>query len=383
MYRRLIIIVLGLLGWAAPFSALALEETSSPTKVKLVPDHIRSQPIYQSPVVSLELSPWRVQRWQTVEFPIGWGDHDLYVELWDSANHRISLFRARRMSGRTMDISALDPTLYPAIRLIVFQAKSPTRWPDATITFTHTETFNSRLATLIALISLMLLGLVMSSWRYRLTPLCVWRSTSLVVRQPVTAIDPKNIIAILWVMIAWSAVFSIPLGSFAGPIQIAYLFIKLPFLFLCSFLISVSANVVIAKLMGVPASLVTLVSNAIQTLALTAITLAAFSPILWWWWLTKQNHDVALLWSLLLFGLAYLIGIWRLYRQYQLYGSKFPVLPVFIWMCVYGVVLLQVGWLLRPWVGVLDPIYQTVPFSRLYSGNVFEEILFTFQRLSS
>lgn len=366
---------------ARPALAATTDDTTHTVEMTVVPADIRGEKIYQTKHVTLDVQTWRVEQWKELRLPADWANTGLYVELWDATNHRIPQFRASRLQSSTLDLSTLDASLYPSFRVIVFQAKSPVSWPATSVGVTYTESVNIRLIVLLSLVSLGVLLLLIGSVKFRVTPRVIWQTTVAAVRQPLAEVGGQHLVSLAWVVCTWSAVFAVPLGNFAGWQQVLYLFIKIPFLFFCSFLISGTANFVLAKLVGVTLSVRSLFANAVQVLSITAISLASVSPILWWLFATSQDHDAVLVWALLLFGCAYVVGVFRLYRQYRLSGSTRPFVPVLLWMVLYGVVLLQLGWMLRPWVGVRDPVYHTIPFSRLYSGNVFEEILSTVNRL--
>ncbi|MEK7570077.1 MAG: hypothetical protein AAB515_01365 [Patescibacteria group bacterium] len=364
-----------------PVLAAATDNSTHTVEMTIVAADIRGEKIYQTKHLTLDVQTWRVEQWKELRLPAEWANTGLYVELWDATNHRIPQFRASRLHVSTLDLSTLDASLYPSFRVIVFQAKSPVSWPAMAVSVTYTESLNTRLIILLSLILLALSLLIIGSIKFRVTPHVIWQTTVAAIRVPLAEVGGQHMVGLAWMVCVWSAVFAVPLGSFAGWQQVVYLFIKIPFLFFCSFLISGLANFVLAKLIGVTLSVRSLFANAVQVLSVTAISLASVSPILWWLLATNQDHDAVLIWAVLLFGCAYVVGVFRLYRQYRLAGSKRPLVPVLLWMVLYGVVLLQLGWMLRPWVGVLDPVYHTIPFSRLYSGNVFEEILATLNRL--
>lgn len=376
-----LIISLVTLAVMMPAASHAVTPTHYEMGLTLVPADIRGEKIYQTNHVVLTLPTWKVKTWDTITISDEWGDEQLYIELWDNTNHRIPNFNARRLTDHTIDISSLDTTLHPSFRIIIFQAKSPISWPTAPVLITYTEEVNTRLITLATLIGGgVLLLLILSLWR-RVTPAHLWSTTKLVLKGEAVEASLRTAVSLIWITILWSAVFSIALGSFTGWYQILFLFIKLPFLLLCSLLLSIAANVVFARLLGVTTAFREISIHALQWIAVCAISLAALAPIIGYASITHFEHDAALLWALVLFGCAYCISIIRQYSQYLIWDVRHAIVLIGIWMLLYGVVLLQLGWMLRPWVGVLDPVYQSLPFSRLYSGNVFEEILSTINRL--
>lgn len=341
---------------------------------------VNGKTAYRTSAATLRQETWKVRQWRQVRFTQPWGDEHLRAEIWDDELHRLGT-QGEVLPASTLDITRYDPTHYPALRLVVRPENSRASIPDAEVQFTYTESINARLLALIILVAMIFLALLIGTVRWRVSPRDVWHNSLRTIHHPLTSHDPATVISLGWAVVWWSALIAVPLGSFSNPVQVAYLFIKLPFLFLCTLLISAMANVVMAQLLGIRASVRDLVVHAVQTLALTVIGLAALSPILWWLRLTNQGHDVALLWAVGLFGLSFSLGVWRLWQQYGRFGSKWPFVPVLLWAGVYGFVLLQLGWMLRPWVGTIDPVSKTVPFSRLYSGNVFEEIISTINRL--
>lgn len=379
MYIVILSAALVLLG--VPIDARASVPTTYEIGLTLVPDDIRGEKIYQTNHAVLTLPTWKVKTWDTITIPSEWGDEQLYIELWDNTNHRIPNFNTRRLTEHAIDISTLDTTLHPSFRIIIFQAKSSMSWPAAPVLITYTEEVNTRLITLATLIGGGVLLLLVLSIRRRVTPAHLWSTTKLVLKGETVEASLRTAVSLIWITILWSAVFSIALGSFTGWNQILFLFIKLPFLLLCSLLLSIAANVVFARLLGVITPLREMSIHALQWVTLCAMSLAALAPIVGYASITHFEHDAALLWALVLFAVAYLVSIIRQYSQYLKWGVRYAIILIAIWMLLYGVVLLQLGWMLRPWVGVLDPVYQSLPFSRLYSGNVFEEILSTINRL--
>lgn len=381
MYKLLstLILVIACCLVAVPARAQAVTSEHA-ISVTLRLETVNGKTVYRTSAATLRQETWKVRQWRQVRFSEAWGDENLRAEIWDDRQHRLATL-TDRLPSRQLDIHQFDPTHYPALRLVVRPDDLRVSRPEVNITFTYTETFNARLLALIILVATIFLTLLIGTLRWRVSPRDVWRNSLRTIHHPLTVHDPATVISLGWIVVWWSALVAVPLGSFSNPIQIAYLFIKLPFLFLCTLLISAAANVVMAQLLGIRASVRDLIVHAIQTLALTAIGLAALTPILWWLRLTNQGHDIALLWAVGLFGLSFSLGVWRLWQQYVRFGSKWPFIPVLLWAGVYGFVLLQLGWMLRPWVGTIDPVSKTVPFSRLYSGNVFEEIISTINRL--
>ena len=187
-------------------------------------------------------------------------------------------------------------------------------------------------------------------------------------------------VATLFVLVmVWSALFGIVVGSFAGGIQILFVLVKLPLLLLSALFISGISLIILLQLFGVRATAAEILAFSLHVLAVLSITLASLSPILLLLIIMRTTHDVLLLWLLAccaIGGGVALLRCWQFLRRFLTH----PLPALAVWLVLYGVVVLQLGWLLRPWVGVMDPIRNSLPFSRLYAGNVFLEVENTFSR---
>lgn len=340
----------------------------------LIPDMLQSVGIVQTKHVEIQgaQSWWRVRQWKSIDLPDGWENSGYYVELWDHDNDRIPRYEARLITERTIDLSNLDASLYPRIRVILFQPTNiAPRSVEGQVVFTFTEQFNSRLVVLGVLVALIMLSLITGAVRYRLgfrTLLGETRQLLIVTERPTSL---RTVVVLSLLVVVWSWVFGTVLGSFAGGMQILYLWIKLPFLFLCAFLISAGSNGVLCLLIGVKADFQTIVIQALSTIALTAVGLASLTPVLWYLIHADPEYHGLLLWVIGLFIAAFAFSALRSETFLRSRGTRQPLVALSITTSLYGAVLLQLAWMLRPWVGILDPIAGTLPFSRLYGGSAF------------
>lgn len=386
MIPRIIIYILGCLviataAWWGATNDSAARHVSHRVVARIVPTTIEDQPVYPSNHVIIALDPMQEYRWQTITLPEAWTAGHYYIELWGKNNRPIPGFNAQKLTSHTLDISDIDASLNPAVRVVVFQPTSSAPLPaDYAVYFNYAEQPNSRLFILLAVTALiywtMLLWLDLYWRQLRAHPAAV----KLQLRGQWTSPVWASLSTLLF-----GGIFGVVLGSFIGGIQIIYVLVKLPLLMVTALLISFSTLVMLSWLIGLKSSLRTLWTIALNLLAITALGLVALSPILEFYVLYPLNHDQVLTAAVAFFVAAGLLAVVSLYRWLAHSEASLPkrLLVPIIWVSVYGLVFMQLGWLLRPWVGVLDPVHDTVPFARPYSGNVFVELSHTLERLDS
>ncbi len=370
-------VLLGSVGFAAQVRA---ENTSSTLTVDVIPVMLGDQRVYPSRFASSPMTIWKVTRWQSVAFPESWVNKGYYVELWDGGNRPIPGFAARKLTQATLPLTSMDATLYPDVRAVLFQ---PASLPDLEriepVVFSFSTQPNIRFGILLGMLLLLSGLLLLSIARYRIHPGVFFAHTrnALRVRQYDASI--RTVATLFVLVMLWSALFGIVVGSFAGGIQILYVLVKLPLLLLSALLISGISLIVLLQLFGVRASAADILIFSLHVLTILAITLASLSPVLLLQIAERTNHDVMILWLLASCAIGGGMAMLRCW-QFLRHSLARPLPALAAWVVLYGIVLLQLGWLLRPWVGVVDPIRKSLPFSRLYAGNVFTEVEKTFSR---
>lgn len=351
---------------------------------RIVPDVLDGQTVYPTNHATIALDPLRAYFWQAIAIPVAWSTGTYYFEVWDSDNEIVPGFAAHKLETNSIDIAKIDASLYPKIRLIIFAPPNSTPLPYvAPVNFTYTEQNNNRLAVFVAAIGLLFLLLLVGAVRYKITPKVLWRESYHLLRWQPMEFSLTQLVTNGWLTILWSGLFAVSLGTFISGIQILYLLIKLPFIFLAALLLSLLSNLSLSLLVGIRASAKEMIATASAIIATIAVVLATFSPIIIFYITVPQNHDQLLISTLFLVGLASVVGGIRFYKWTAQHTSNIilALTVTGVWFIIYGVVFLQLGWMMRPWVGVIDPVQHTVPFSRLYGGNVFEELSNTVQRL--
>jgi hypothetical protein len=354
---------------------------------RIVPVVIDGQEIYPSNHAVIAQDPLIHYQWNKLELPANLANKGYYFEIWDSGNKPVPGFRAQKLESNIVDIKSIDPSLMPGIRVVLFKPSIVTETINVnqSIYFTYQQATNYNLFGLAILLTLIYVGLIIAAVKWRITFKNIWHGTKrLLTTNSKSYTDNENIgrtIALYgWLTLLWSGLFGVILGSYIGGIQIIYLIIKLPFLLIGALIFSLISLVVLSLLLGVKASVKEIIVQAFQLIAITALALASFSPIMWFYIHIPQVHDQLLVSMVMFFCISGMLAAFCLAKWLKNLHWLTRWVITGIWVLLYGMVLLQLGWLLRPWVGITDDLHGTLPFTRLYSGNVYVELFNTIQR---
>lgn len=349
---------------------------------RIVPVVFDEQTIYPSTYATLTMKWYRAYFWKTVSIPVGWENPDYYIEIWDHENHIVPGFAAQHITGTTFDISSIDATRYPKIRVVIFAPQEvPAPKIPARPVFHYAVQPNVRLFIFGVALSVMMLVLLASGMVMRITPLELLRETIMLLRCYPPELRGRQIVIYCWITVLSAGMFGVSLGTFIGGIQLVYLFLKIPFLLLGALLLTIITNAMLTFLLGIATSLRHVAVDTFAVIATIAISLASFVPVIMFFILYPTEHDAMLVVAVAVFVLSACGGAFRLFAYFRQKTTYFlAVAAIGCWVVVYGAVIMQLGWMLRPWVGVRDPVTNSVPFSRLYSGNVIVEMLHTLQR---
>ncbi|WP_008313280.1 hypothetical protein [Leptolyngbya sp. PCC 6406] len=185
---------------------------------------------------------------------------------------------------------------------------------------------------------------------------------------------PRIIPAMALLCMLLSGLYGVVMGSYNGFFQAISSGIKLPILFLLTALICVPSLYTFNVLLGQRFRFLQTLALMVITLATTSILLVSLAPIALFFTLTTpDNYQFLLLLHVLIFGLCGVYGVRYLYRgsAYIAFRMEQPLNNTLlrIWMAIYAVVGMQLGWRLRPFVGS-----QGMPFELLrgeVDGNFY------------
>jgi hypothetical protein len=162
--------------------------------------------------------------------------------------------------------------------------------------------------------------------------------------------------------LAYGAVMGAFTGSMGGPpraLQMLYSAVKVPLLLLATFALSLPSFFVLNSLMGLREDLAASARALLATQAGVTVVLAALAPFTLLWYASFDDYQSAILFNTLMFGVASITGqilLRRLYRPLIARDAKHRIL-LRIWLIIYAFVGIQMGWLLRPFIG--DPKLPT------------------------
>ena len=136
-------------------------------------------------------------------------------------------------------------------------------------------------------------------------------------------------------------------------IQILFSAVKVPILLGVTFALTFPSFFVISTLLGLRSDLAESLRALAAAQAVLAIVLASMAPFTSVWYLSTSDYPTALLFNALLFSIASAAGRMILRRAYRPLIARDArhrwVLRV--WVIVYAFVGIQLGWVLRPFVG--------------------------------
>jgi hypothetical protein len=148
------------------------------------------------------------------------------------------------------------------------------------------------------------------------------------------------------------------MGTFGGVLgdracQVLYSAVKVPLLLLATFLISLPSFFVLNTLFGLRRDLGQAIRALVATQAGVAIVLASLAPLTALWYASSDDYQAAILFNGLMFGIASLAAQWLLRGYYRPLVARSPKHRVLLWawIVVYTFVGIQMGWMLRPFVG--------------------------------
>ncbi|MCB9639112.1 MAG: hypothetical protein H6727_09490 [Myxococcales bacterium] len=222
---------------------------------------------------------------------------------------------------------------------------------------------------------------------------------------------------LIWITLLCTSIVGAILGSYTGGRQVVFVALKLPMLFLFTLGLCLSAFWSWSLYYGLPLRLQQVVALSLMCIAVTSLLLLGLSPFLWQL-LSGQSrlYHWAILAMVGSFGCAGLGGVRVLsqglhhledaYHQKleeeaknnEESGDETPIETKakgqqahkspndrphrmarslsFVWICVYGLVGLQMSWILRPYLSHPWSKYAT-PFVRAWEGNVFASLIKT------
>lgn len=183
----------------------------------------------------------------------------------------------------------------------------------------------------------------------------------------------------LSVLVASGGLYGALMGAFWAdhgprPLQMLYSALKVPMLLGVTFALSLPAYFVISTLVGLREDLGDSIRALLASQAVLAMLLASFGPFTLLWYASSADYSHALLFNGAMFGLASISAQRVLSRLFKPLIERDPRHRTMlkVWLITYAFIGIQMGWLLRPFVG--NPDDPTTFLRREAWGNAYEVV---------
>ena len=148
------------------------------------------------------------------------------------------------------------------------------------------------------------------------------------------------------------------MGSFGGVFgerfwQVVFSAVKVPLLLAGTFALSLPSFFIVNTLFGLRSDFLYSTRALVATQAGLTIVLASFAPFTILWYASSSNYRAAILFNLVMFGSASVTAQWLLRRFYEplIQRDRRHRKLLRVWLVIYGFVGIQMGWVLRPFIG--------------------------------
>jgi hypothetical protein len=166
------------------------------------------------------------------------------------------------------------------------------------------------------------------------------------------------------------------MGSYGGmfspaALQMVYAALKMPILLLATFALSLPSFFVLNTLAGLRADFAAAVRALAATQAGLAVILASLSPFTLLWYASVEDYQSAIAFNALMFAIASISAQFILRFHYGPLLRRNPNHRWMLraWLVVYAFVGIQMGWVLRPFIG--DPASPVQFFRPEAWGNAY------------
>ena len=142
-------------------------------------------------------------------------------------------------------------------------------------------------------------------------------------------------------------------GAEQWGLQMLYSAVKVPVLLIATFTVSLPSFFVLNTLLGLRNDFGESLRALIATQAGLAIILASLAPLTMLWYASTDNYARAVPLNALMFAVASFGGQWLLRGYYRslIARNRHHQWLMWAWIVVYAFIGIQMGWVLRPFVG--------------------------------
>jgi hypothetical protein len=195
----------------------------------------------------------------------------------------------------------------------------------------------------------------------------------------------RHLARLLATLVLFGIAYGAVMGCFGGLagdrwLQPIYSGLKVPLLLLLTFALSLPSFFVVNSLLGLRADFGYVLRALVATQAGLTVVLASFAPLTAFWYASVRDYDAALVFNAGMFAAASGAGQFMLRRAYRPLVARDPRHRALMraWLLIYAFVGIQMGWVLRPFVG--SPSSATRFFRAEAWGNAYVEVAHTVGR---
>jgi hypothetical protein len=159
-------------------------------------------------------------------------------------------------------------------------------------------------------------------------------------------------------VVVFGMAYGAVLGSFGGfggerLCQVVFAAVKVPLLLLSTFLLALPSFFVLGTLLGLRRDFVRAVRVLMATQAALAIILASLAPLTALWYVSSADYAAAVRFNVLIFACGSLAaqGVLRSHYRPLVERNRNHRWMFLSWLFIYAFVGIQMGWILRPFVG--------------------------------
>ncbi len=190
-----------------------------------------------------------------------------------------------------------------------------------------------------------------------------------------------------WWLPALTACGACVYGGFMGSflldgerlLLVLYAGLKTPLLLMATTLLCLPGFFVLNTLLGLREDLREALQAILSGQAAMGLALASLAPLLRFWYMSDTSYRWAILMNAVLFAVATGAGHLVMLRYYRrlIARHRFHRVGLYAWVTLYAFVGIQMGWVLRPFIGQPDTavgFFREGPFTNAYV--VVAELIF-------
>jgi hypothetical protein len=187
-------------------------------------------------------------------------------------------------------------------------------------------------------------------------------------------------IGLLVLIVVFGLAYGAVMGTYGGlardrPWQVLFSSVKVPFLLVATFCLSLPSFFVLNTVLGLRGDFGRVVGALLSTQAALTLILCSLAPLTAFWYVSGSDYQPAILFNGLIFAVASFSAQLVLRREYAPLIARNPAHRGMLWgwIFIYVFVGIQMGWVLRPFVGNPD---RAVQFFREDSwSNAYEVVI--------